>query len=75
VRFSGHVPPSNGHFFAECVGGYVERKLTSTDVVQDYRYTELSLRYQDIILGSLFGVSNAFLESLLPRNGLTVFTC
>lgn len=27
-------------------------------MIQYYRYAELSLRYQDIILGSLFGVSN-----------------
>ncbi|KAG0709642.1 hypothetical protein DFH29DRAFT_869942 [Suillus ampliporus] len=42
VWVTGHVPPSVGHFFPECY----------------YRYTELSLRYQDIILGSLFGHLN-----------------
>ncbi|KAG1768189.1 hypothetical protein EDD22DRAFT_844217 [Suillus occidentalis] len=42
VWVTGHVPPSDVHYFPECY----------------YRYAELSLRYQDIILGSLFGVSN-----------------
>ncbi|KAG1754048.1 Metallo-dependent phosphatase-like protein [Suillus paluster] len=42
VWVTGHVPPSVDHFFPECY----------------YRYTELSLRYQDIILGSLFGHLN-----------------
>ncbi|EGO27522.1 hypothetical protein SERLADRAFT_446757 [Serpula lacrymans var. lacrymans S7.9] len=39
----GHVPPSSGNYFPECY----------------YRYVELSLRYQDTILGHLFGHMNA----------------
>lgn len=42
VWVTGHVPPSDVHYFPECY----------------YRYAELSLRYQDIILGSLFGHLN-----------------
>ncbi|KAG1783321.1 Metallo-dependent phosphatase-like protein [Suillus placidus] len=44
AEFSGHVPPSDAHYFPECY----------------YRYVELSLRYQNVILGSLFGVSNFY---------------
>ncbi|OSX60399.1 hypothetical protein POSPLADRAFT_1066706 [Postia placenta MAD-698-R-SB12] len=51
VWLSGHVPPSADNFFPDC---YV-------------RYTELSLRFQDTILGHLFGHMNAdhffFLEA------------
>ncbi|OBZ76592.1 Endopolyphosphatase [Grifola frondosa] len=43
VWLTGHVPPSSRNFFPEC---YV-------------RYVELSLRYQDTILGHLFGHMNA----------------
>ncbi|KAH7929456.1 hypothetical protein BV22DRAFT_1143330 [Leucogyrophana mollusca] len=35
----GHVPPSADNYFSECY----------------YRFTELSLRFQDTILGNLFG--------------------
>lgn len=42
VWVTGHVPPSDYHYYPECY----------------YRYAELSLRYQDIILGSLFGHLN-----------------
>jgi len=42
VWLSGHVPPSPGNYFPEC---YV-------------RYVELSLRFQDTILGHLFGHMN-----------------
>ncbi|KAG6821271.1 hypothetical protein H0H93_002381 [Arthromyces matolae] len=52
VWLSGHVPPSPGNYFPEC---YV-------------RYVELSLRFQDTILGHLFGHMNvdhfSFLESI-----------
>ncbi|TFK75900.1 endopolyphosphatase [Pluteus cervinus] len=48
----GHVPPSPGNYFPEC---YV-------------RYAELALRFQDTILGHLFGHMNAdhffFLEAI-----------
>ncbi|EGO01896.1 hypothetical protein SERLA73DRAFT_49578, partial [Serpula lacrymans var. lacrymans S7.3] len=43
VWITGHVPPSSGNYFPECY----------------YRYVELSLRYQDTILGHLFGHMNA----------------
>ncbi|KAF9462658.1 Metallo-dependent phosphatase-like protein [Collybia nuda] len=60
VWLSGHVPPTPGNYFPEC---YV-------------RYVELSLRFQDTILGHLFGHMNAdhfsFLEAIdlqfLPEN-------
>ncbi|KAI0068865.1 endopolyphosphatase [Artomyces pyxidatus] len=42
VYLTGHVPPSPGNYFEEC---YV-------------RYVELSLRYQDTILGHLYGHMN-----------------
>jgi len=42
VWVSGHVPPSPGNYFPEC---YV-------------RYVELSLRFQDTILGHLYGHMN-----------------
>lgn len=42
VWISGHVPPSSRNFHSEC----------------HVRYTELSLRYQDTILGHLFGHMN-----------------
>lgn len=42
VWVTGHVPPSDYHYFPECY----------------YRYAGLSLRYQDVILGSLFGHLN-----------------
>ncbi|KAF8218705.1 endopolyphosphatase [Tricholoma matsutake] len=52
VFVPGHVPPSPGNYFPEC---YV-------------RYVELSLRFQDTILGHLFGHMNAdhfsFLEAI-----------
>ncbi|KAK7470626.1 Endopolyphosphatase [Stygiomarasmius scandens] len=48
---AGHVPPSRGNYFSEC---YV-------------RYVELSLRFQDTIVGHLYGHMNAdhffFLEA------------
>ncbi|KAJ7368315.1 Metallo-dependent phosphatase-like protein, partial [Mycena albidolilacea] len=51
VWLSGHVPPSPGNYFPEC---YV-------------RYVELALRFQDTIVGHLFGHMNAdhffFLEA------------
>jgi len=43
VWITGHVPPSSGNFFPEC---YV-------------RYVEMSLRFQDTILGHLYGHKNA----------------
>ncbi|KAJ7507820.1 endopolyphosphatase [Mycena galericulata] len=51
VWITGHVPPSPGNYFPEC---YV-------------RYVELALRFQDTILGHLYGHMNAdhffFLEA------------
>lgn len=38
----GHVPPTDGHYYSQCYG----------------RYVELSLRFQDTILGHLFGHLN-----------------
>ncbi|KAA1466378.1 hypothetical protein DENSPDRAFT_831193 [Dentipellis sp. KUC8613] len=42
VWLSGHVPPSPGNYFPEC----------------HVRYVELSLRFQDTILGHLYGHMN-----------------
>ncbi|KAF8076398.1 endopolyphosphatase, partial [Lyophyllum atratum] len=49
VWITGHVPPSPGNYFPDC---YV-------------RYVELSLRFQDTVLGHLFGHMNADHFSLL----------
>ena len=60
VWLSGHVPPSSRNYFPECVSALrlhsrgVERTLT---FLQYVRYVELSLRFQDTILGHLYGVS------------------
>ncbi|KAL0579696.1 Endopolyphosphatase [Marasmius crinis-equi] len=43
VWLTGHVPPSRGNYFPEC---YV-------------RYVDLALRYQDTIVGHLYGHMNA----------------
>ncbi|KAJ2931588.1 hypothetical protein H1R20_g5383, partial [Candolleomyces eurysporus] len=52
VYISGHVPPSPGNYFPEC---YV-------------RYVELALRFQNVVVGHLFGHMNIdhffFLESI-----------
>ncbi|KAI6003997.1 hypothetical protein EDD15DRAFT_2385097 [Pisolithus albus] len=42
LRCPGHVPPTDGHYYSRCYG----------------RYVELSLRFQDTILGHLFGHLN-----------------
>ncbi|KAI0921857.1 hypothetical protein AcW1_004280 [Taiwanofungus camphoratus] len=55
VWLSGHVPPSSYNFFPEC---YV-------------RYVELSLRYQDTILGHLYGHMNADHFFFLKAEDLT----
>ncbi|KIM90809.1 hypothetical protein PILCRDRAFT_811290 [Piloderma croceum F 1598] len=43
VWLTGHIPPSSGNYFPEC---YV-------------RYVEMSLRFQDTIVGHLYGHQNA----------------
>ncbi|KAF7355326.1 RFX-type winged-helix domain-containing protein [Mycena sanguinolenta] len=50
VWLSGHVPPSSGNYFPEC---YV-------------RYVELALRFQDTIVGHLFGAKASDLEIFEP---------
>ncbi|KIK97145.1 hypothetical protein PAXRUDRAFT_825228 [Paxillus rubicundulus Ve08.2h10] len=56
----GHIPASNEHYFPECY----------------YRYVELSLRFQDTILGHLFGHQNIdhffFLEADDLFHGLEI---
>lgn len=54
VWLMGHVPPTPDNFFAEC---YV-------------RYVEISLRFQDTILGHLFGHMNADHFSFLQADDL-----
>ncbi|KAJ7283642.1 endopolyphosphatase [Mycena rebaudengoi] len=56
VWISGHVPPSPGNYFPEC---YV-------------RYVELSLRFQDTILGHLYGHMNADHFFFLEANDLSI---
>ncbi|KAH9936952.1 Metallo-dependent phosphatase-like protein [Amylocystis lapponica] len=56
VWLSGHVPPSSENFFPEC---YV-------------RYVELSLRYQDTIVGHLFGHMNTDHFFFLDAEAITV---
>ncbi|TBU49566.1 Metallo-dependent phosphatase-like protein [Dichomitus squalens] len=55
VWLTGHVPPSPRNYFPEC---YV-------------RYVELSLRYQDTILGHLYGHMNMDHFFLLDANQLS----
>ncbi|KAJ7904527.1 hypothetical protein B0H14DRAFT_3103327 [Mycena olivaceomarginata] len=69
VWLSGHVPPSPGNYFPECVcifDYFIRRKLESS-CLQYVRYVELALRFQDTIVGHLFGHMNAdhffFLEA------------
>ncbi|KIJ56669.1 hypothetical protein M422DRAFT_22819 [Sphaerobolus stellatus SS14] len=47
VWIVGHVPPASTHYFDECYR----------------RYVELSLRFQDTIIGHLYGVSGRYLGS------------
>ncbi|OCH94072.1 endopolyphosphatase [Obba rivulosa] len=54
IIMSGHVPPSSYNFFPEC---YI-------------RYVNLSLKYQDTILGHLFGHMNADHFFFLEANDL-----
>lgn len=58
---TGHVPPSPGNYFPECVstpGNIVYKSILIIIFREKYvRYVELSLRFQDTILGHLFGVS------------------
>ncbi|KAJ6599058.1 endopolyphosphatase [Mycena vulgaris] len=56
VWLSGHVPPSPGNYFPEC---YV-------------RYVELALRFQDTILGHLYGHMNADHFFLLEAGDLAL---
>ncbi|EPQ59245.1 hypothetical protein GLOTRDRAFT_98318 [Gloeophyllum trabeum ATCC 11539] len=56
VWMSGHVPPSPGNYFPEC---YV-------------RYAEMSLRYQDTILGHLFGHMNVDHFTLIEARDLEI---
>lgn len=61
----GHVPPSPGTYFPECVSipdlfndeDTDDGLIDDLDTTQYVRYVELSLRFQDIILGHLYGVS------------------
>ncbi|KZT24494.1 Endopolyphosphatase [Neolentinus lepideus HHB14362 ss-1] len=53
---SGHVPPTPGNYFPEC---YV-------------RYAEMSLRYQDTILGHIFGHMNADHFTLIEARDLNI---
>ncbi|KAF9485346.1 hypothetical protein BDN70DRAFT_871374 [Pholiota conissans] len=57
VWITGHVPPSASNYFPEC---YV-------------RYAELSLRYQDTIVGHLFGHMNVDHFFLLDAGDLNAF--
>jgi len=53
VWMSGHVPPHMGVYFDNCCKSYplvLDRRL-----MIDLRYGDLALRYQDTIVGHLFG--------------------
>ncbi|KAF8621618.1 hypothetical protein AX15_007637 [Amanita polypyramis BW_CC] len=56
VWLTGHVPPSPGNYYSEC---YV-------------RYVDLALRYQDTILGHLFGHMNVDYFAFLERTDLEI---
>lgn len=61
MNFAGHVPPSPGNYFSECVNFVIPIVFFFFSCVSKYvRYVELSLRFQDTILGHLFGVSFPF---------------
>lgn len=55
VWLSGHVPPSPGNYFPDCW----------------FRFGELTLRFQDTIIGSMFGHMNVdhwfMMGQSLPR--------
>lgn len=55
-RKAGHVPPSPGMYFPECVSSSSIGVENSAHRGQYVRYAELSLRFQDTILGHLYGV-------------------
>ncbi|KAK2466218.1 hypothetical protein APHAL10511_001860 [Amanita phalloides] len=56
VWLTGHVPPSPGNYYLECYT----------------RYVDLSLRYQDTILGHLFGHMNVDYFSFLEVTDLEI---
>ncbi|TFK43522.1 endopolyphosphatase [Crucibulum laeve] len=58
VWLTGHVPPSPGNYFPEC---YV-------------RYVELSLRFQDTILGHLYGHMNVDHFFFIEASDLQIVT-
>jgi len=58
VWITGHVPPSEKSYFPECY----------------YRFVELGLRFQDTILGNLFGHLNTDHFSLLDADDIDMST-
>lgn len=56
VWLAGHVPPHMGHYFDNCCESFRnnDNRLELTSDV-DLRYGDLALRYQDTIVGHLFG--------------------
>ncbi|OAX42027.1 hypothetical protein K503DRAFT_414558 [Rhizopogon vinicolor AM-OR11-026] len=58
VWITGHVPPSEKGYFPECY----------------YRFVELNLRFQDTILGNLYGHKNIDHFSLLDADDINIST-
>jgi endopolyphosphatase len=63
VYLTGHVPPSPGNYFPECVRNRCSIPCSDLNFPQYVRYTELALRFQDIILGHLYGVRPVVVDS------------
>jgi len=61
VWLSGHVPPHMGVYFDNCCE-YL-RLGTKSQLTPDLRYGDLALRYQDTIVGHLFGHMCVFSHS------------
>jgi endopolyphosphatase len=53
VWLTGHVPPHMGHYFDNCCKLSLSRRPSSSR--PDLRYGDLALRYQDTIVGHLYG--------------------
>lgn len=53
VWLTGHVPPHTGHYFDNCCE--LLAWPSSDALMADLRYGDLALRYQDTIVGHLYG--------------------
>lgn len=55
VWLTGHVPPHMGHYYDNCCELSHLGEQLSLMKPEDLRYGDLALRYQDTIVGHLFG--------------------